>query len=539
MKRGMTDEGPNNAVTDESPPDSATPASGSRIDALLIWFVAIVSTAAWIPLYRWYGLFENEHNTHFAFEKIPGYFDSPIMRRTFALFVLLGLLYAFAIWLIRSMSVLSAPAKLGLIALVLGPAIVNICLYPVGALDVFNYMIELKLAYHYDENPYIVTFEAFRADSFALPAFLVNIKLFYGPAWLLTSWIPTAITGFDDVLTTLLGLKFFNLALLAITALVIARYQDDRRTGWIAATLFLANPVVLFEGVANVHNDVIMTAFMIGSFFALKRRSPLAGPLFALATLVKFNPLVLLPLFIAVMIQDRWEWRRLAVTAALTAVAIVTVCLPWWEGGDFVDGVTGGLEESQKMDHVSVSSLTRQWYQDQEAGDEVPSVARQLRAYLSFDVVPESTRDRLDRVFAGIIAIATLALAIAVWRGMPLEPAAALTLLVLILFGTNFYAWYLIPVFALIALRIDRVSLLYVSIATTAGLAYYPMYVYAHFSTGWYRFQVHQFLALFLTVPAILYVFLYSVNSLIFRRSSDRHASKTPAGSFVEMSDQR
>ncbi|MEZ4498016.1 MAG: hypothetical protein R2845_14855 [Thermomicrobiales bacterium] len=256
----MTDEGPKNAVTAESPPDSATPASGSQVDTLLIWFVAIVSTAAWIPLYRWYGLFENEDNTHFAFEKIPGYFDSPIMRRTFALFVLLGLMYAFAIWLIRSMSVLSVPAKLGLIALVLGPAIVNICLYPVGALDVFNYMIELKLAYHYDENPYIVTFEAFRADSFALPAFLVDIKLFYGPTWLLTSWIPTAITGFNDVLTTLLGLKFFNLALLAITALVIGRYQDDRRSGWIAATLFLANPVVLFEGVANVHNDVMMTA---------------------------------------------------------------------------------------------------------------------------------------------------------------------------------------------------------------------------------------------------------------------------------------
>ena len=112
---------------------------------------------------------------------------------------------------------------------------------------------------------------------------------------------------------------------------------------------------------------------------------------------------------------------------------------------------------------------------------------------------------------------------------MPVEPAAALTLLMLILFGTNFYAWYLIPVFALIALRIDRVGLLYVSIATTAGLAYYPMYVYAHFSTGWYRFQVHQFLALFLTVPAMLYVFLYSVNALIFRRKSNRHEPETSA----------
>ncbi len=510
-------------------PESPETSTTGRAGLLLLWACAIVTTAAWIPIYRWFGLFENEHNTHFAFEKIPGYFDSPIMRRTLALFILIGLLYGFAIWLIRSIPSFTLPAKLGIATLILGPVIANVCLYPVGALDVFNYMIELKLTYFFDQNPYLVTFEAYRSDSFSLPAFLVDIRLFYGPAWLLLSWVPTAITGFDDVLTTLIGLKFFNVILLAIAAWLIARYQDDRRRGWIAATIFLANPLVLFEGIANVHNDVMMTTLLVGAFYALAKRSPFAGPLLALSALVKFNPLVLAPLMIAVVIRERWEWRRLLATTAMSVVAVVAVCLPWWGEGEFIDGVTSGLESSQQMDHVSISSLTRQWFQDREAERASPAQANFIRASLSFNVVPEQTRERLDRSFAVAIAIITVLIAISVWRGAPPEPAGAATLLVLILLGTNFYAWYLIPVFALIALRVDRVSLIYAGIATTAALAYYPMYVYAHFTSGWHRFRIHQFLAVFLTVPALLFAAINVSRTLAAGRPGPRSTQRSPA----------
>lgn len=477
--------------------------TGHRADTALIWLAAVGSTIAWLLLYRWYGLFKNEHNTHFAFEKVPGYFDSSIMRQTFALFILIGLLYAFTIWLLLRVSTFSLHHKLAVGALIAGPAIVNICLYPVGALDVFNYMIELKLAYHYDQNPYLVTFVNYRTDSFALPAFLVDIKLFYGTAWLLFSWIPTSITGFTDVLNTLLGLKLFNLTLLAIGAIMIARYQKERRAALIAGILFLANPVVLFEGVGNAHNDVMMTVFMIGAFLALQRRSPLAGPLLALSALVKFNPLVLAPLMVAVMVRDRWEPRRLIATAALTLIVVAAVSFPWWGDGELIDGVTSGLEQSQHMDHVSVSSLTRQWFQDREAQNESPAMANIIRAQGSYDVVSQEIRDRIDLIFSAVVVAITLLIAFTVWRGAPVEPAAAATLLILILFGTNFYAWYLIPVFALNLLRINRIGLLYLAIASTAALAYYPMFVYAHFTSEWNRFQVHQFLALFLTLPAI------------------------------------
>ena len=58
-------------------------------------------------------------------------------------------------------------AKAGLVGLVVGPAVGSALIYPVGALDVFNYMIELKLAFHYDQNPYLVTFQNYVGDSYA------------------------------------------------------------------------------------------------------------------------------------------------------------------------------------------------------------------------------------------------------------------------------------------------------------------------------------------------------------------------------------
>jgi hypothetical protein len=75
-------------------------------------------------------------------------------------------------------------------------------------------------------------------------------------------------------------------------------------------------------------------------------------------------------------------------------------------------------------------------------------------------------------------------------------------------------------VFSLLALRIDRTALAYVTIASTAALAYYPLYVYAHFSTNWTRYDVHRFLAIFLTIPAVLFlIFLFR---LIFDSKSDQ-----------------
>jgi hypothetical protein len=169
-----------------------------------------------------------------------------------------------------------------------------------------------------------------------------------------------------------------------------------------------------------------------------------------------------------------------------------------------VTGLRAGLEESQEMDHVSPLSLARQYAQQVEA-ENYPSPALPL-SRPSFEIVPQSVQDSIDLWFTAGFVICMLGLAASVWFGRPPELAAAETLLVLFLLMTNLYPWYLIPVIALLAMRPDRIARWYVMVATLAGLVYYPMFVFGHYNSGWTRFQIHQFLAIFLVGPILLYL---------------------------------
>ncbi len=491
-----------------------------------LWLLVLIAAASWSLFTSWYSLPANENNTHFAFEKIPGGFASPILRGTLLLFILLGAVYAGGYLLISRQERLSQGAKSAIVMLISLPAIANLFVYPVGALDVFNYMIELKLAYGYGENPYLVTFAGYRDDPFALPAFLVNIPLFYGPIWLIAYGLPVAVAGFGSIIGLLSALKIFNLALLALTGVLIYRAHGDDRTGWLGVYLFLANPLVLFEGVGNAHNDVLMTLFLVASVVAFRRKFTLAiaGPLLALSALVKVFTIALAPLLFAVTVRDRWGWRRLALSGSLALLVVVISVAPFWADGAMIDGLRQGTAKSQEMNHVSVLSLAHQAVR-------TPSIAAQAAPLFSigsdfpsslfgtssampaweakpFPRLPSiETRETLiTRICATVFVALALAIAVAVARGRAMEAGIVDTLMLFSLLLTNLYPWYLIPVIAILALWQDRRGLAYLFPATTLGLAYYPAYVYARFGSGWDELTLHLFLALFLTVPMLIYL---------------------------------
>lgn len=475
-----------------------------RVALAILPALAMVVAGCWWALYQWYSVFERTKAPHYALQSLQGQFDNPVLRQTLGIFITLSVVYAIVLVALGRAGRLTRAAftSVALIAGAMGVG--SVLLYPVGALDVFNYMVELKLTWLHGENPYMTTYEAYRDDVYGLHAFLVDVRLFYGPAWVVSSWLPVAITGFTDLVQTLLGIKIFHLALAALISGLIGWHLRRSRHQWLAVAAFVANPLVMFEGVANAHNDILLTVFLIGAVIALERRSPVAGPLLALSALVKVYSGVLLPLFIVVALRDRWGLRRIGATVGLTAVVVAIVCAPFWAEGKLVDGLLDGLEESQGMDHVSPFSLAQQWEQQRIADENWrPEFIMSRPAH---EILSEDMQETLRNRFTAVMVVATLGLAASAWKGRSSATVAAETLLVMFLASTNLYPWYLIPVIALFALRPDRVSMWYVVGATALGLAYYPMFVYAHFNTGWSRFEVHQFLALFLTLPILLYL---------------------------------
>ena len=97
-----------------------------------------------------------------------------------------------------------------------------------------------------------------------------------------------------------------------------------------------------------------------------------------------------------------------------------------------------------------------------------------------------------------------------------MEAGVVDTLMLFSLLVTNLYPWYLIPIVASLALWQNRRGLGYVFVGTTLGLAYYPAYVYARFGSGWDELTLHLFLALFLTVPMLIYL-IAEASGFVFR----------------------
>ncbi len=513
---------------------------------LTLWFLVLIVAGSWSLFAWWYSLPANQSNTHFAFEKIPGGFASPILRGTLLLFIVLGAIYAGGYFLISRQTRITQGMKIAIVMLVSLPAIANLFVYPVGALDAFNYMIELKLAYGYGENPYLVTFAGYRDDPFALPAFLVDVPLFYGPAWLIAYGLPVAVAGFGSIMGLLGALKIFNLGLLALTGVLIYRSQADDRVGWLGVYLFLANPLVLFEGVGNAHNDVLMTLFLVASVVALRRKLVIAGPLLALSALVKLFTITLAPLLFAVTVRDRWGWRRLALSGSLALLVVVISVTPFWADGAMIDGLRQGTAKSQEMNHVSILSLAHQAVRTPEIssrlgplfsiGSDFPSsVLNTAPAAPDWETRPllrlpsmETRKTLITRVCATVFVALALAIAVAVARGRAMEAGIVDTLILFSLLLTNLYPWYLIPIVAILAMWQDWRGLAYVFAGTILGLAYYPAYVYARFGSGWDELTIHLFLALFLTVPMLIYL-MAELGGWVFRLPVRREETPTPS----------
>ncbi len=101
--------------------------------------------------------------------------------------------------------------------------------------------------------------------------------------------------------------------------------------GWLRAEglplsrvlIYAWHPLPIWEFASQAHLDAAATAFLVlGIWAALHRRQGWAGALFAMAALVKYFPVVLLP-----VLWRRWDWRLpvfLVATASIFALPYVT-----------------------------------------------------------------------------------------------------------------------------------------------------------------------------------------------------------------------
>jgi hypothetical protein len=173
--------------------------------------------------------------------------------------------------------------------------------YPASAIDVFIYAARSRLFTEYGENPLIahpndflqqdpyMRFASHEWGSHGSP---------YGPLWNLIA-APATLIGGSSITTALVIFKLIAMIFWLGCGALIWRITERLRPGdgIAAAIFFLWNPVVLWEGIGNAHNDLVMMFFILAAAWAyVAKRDEGIVPLLVVAILVKYAAVVLLPI---------------------------------------------------------------------------------------------------------------------------------------------------------------------------------------------------------------------------------------------------
>jgi hypothetical protein len=204
--------------------------------------------------------------------------------------------------------------------------------YPILSTDVFDYILDSRIAYVYQQNPWTTASINFKSDPFINLGSWQRISSVYGPTHHFLTLIPEIIGG-SDLLLSVLGFKLLMIAasIVSIILLSVILGKKDKAK---KIALFTFNPLFLIETAGNAHNDIIMVFFMIAGFLMFTRhRFSLSGILIGLGTMVKLYAAAFLPLFFISLIVKRKLKDLLSLFSAFLGSILVGV---WFMGTDSI-----------------------------------------------------------------------------------------------------------------------------------------------------------------------------------------------------------
>jgi hypothetical protein len=226
--------------------------------------------------------------------------------------------------------------------------------------DIFDYLYRGRMLVEYGGNPLADTPTQFADHPFYAYITWTDHVDTYGPIWEYTSgavasgtrmllqatglWGPgpvncgaagTTTSGGTSggaagscliLLSYVQAYRLLAVALAGLCGWLIYRLSSEVARALAPAALlaWLWNPLLLVSSAVGAHNDLLMLAFVLGSFWALQRRRRLGALLLlVLAAHVKLTALALAPVYGLWLVRKLGWGRALALSAAAVAVGLV------------------------------------------------------------------------------------------------------------------------------------------------------------------------------------------------------------------------
>jgi hypothetical protein len=423
-------------------------------------FLAVAAVSAfiyaawvlWVPL-----LPDNLYIPLLDLGKITGYRWSSAWLY---LLIVLGLyaLYASGYFLVRYRSARAIPNA----AICAGGVVFCLELlwaYPATAVDVFGYIAHGRLLALHSANPFTVPPSAFPSDRVIPFLAFPDEPSQYGPVWVLLGGAVASLAQ-GDLLREVLFYK--GIAVMAhlggagLIYLIAQRLSHDERAPGASAYLYLWNPMLLWEMVANAHNDGLMMLFGLAAVWLfVARYDMLVLVALAAGALVKVPIAVIAPILFGGVWRRRWTR---AVEGGLLAVALVlAVYRPFWAGPNTLTAL-------QRTDLFTAS---------------LGSILR-LSLVSSLGLADATTVARTISLTAFVL-VATIAFVRSLRAKTDAEvltPAYVTLLAALLLATTWFQAWYIVWPLALGAALGEPRRHLEVALLSLGGLLQYFVFIY-------------------------------------------------------------
>lgn len=237
---------------------------------------------------------------------------------------------------------LSCPSRAATVALLFTAlfSLTLVFLYPITAIDVYNYAVEGHVAAYYNLNPMLTPPSQAAADRFVAYAGSWSQSTSpYGPLWLQISKLDALVAGSNVVLAVLLLKALAALCVVATAWLLSLAFRHrGPRASALAVVLYGWNPLVQIELVGNGHNDAVMALCLVAALVLTTKGRLVSGTLAAGASvLVKYLTLGAVPLVLLAEILDtapsrRARLARVGASAVLLALLAVAAYAPFWSG---------------------------------------------------------------------------------------------------------------------------------------------------------------------------------------------------------------
>jgi len=185
--------------------------------------------------------------------------------------------------------------------------------YPVGAVDIFDYIINGRILAHYGLNPFAHVASEFPGDPLAPYAAWQNIPSAYGPFWAFLAAGINLLAGSADLLANVWAFKGLAILFYVLDIGLIYGILAEIKPAYAlpGAFLFAWNPLLLFETAANGHNDSVMMFFvLLAIYLLLQNRAGLSIIALTCSVMIKFITIILLPFFLLSLLGQQEERAR-------------------------------------------------------------------------------------------------------------------------------------------------------------------------------------------------------------------------------------